>query len=57
MTKIKKGRKSVWPKGSRKALNLGLIPKQIHKEVKAFAKQKQAEVLLTIQTDDHAENN
>ncbi len=56
MTKIKRGRKSVWPKNSRKVLNLGLIPKEIHKEIRAFAKLKQAEILLTIKIENDANN-
>lgn len=56
MTKIKRGRKSVWPKNSRKVLNLGLLPKSIHKDIRAFAKQKQAEVLLTLKTENDANN-
>lgn len=55
MTKIKRGRKSIWPKNSRKVLNLGLIPKEIHKEIRAYAKQKQAEVLANIKTDETCE--
>ena len=54
MTKIKKGRKAVWPKGTRKPLNLGLVPSKVHKDIKAYAKQKSAEVLLTLKTEDNA---
>lgn len=57
MTKIKKGRKAVWPKGTRKPLNLGLVPSKVHKDIKAYAKQRSAEVLLTIQTDSDGKDN
>jgi hypothetical protein len=57
MTKIKKGRKAVWPKGTRKPLNLGLVPSSVHKDIKAYAKSKAAWVLSNLQNDTDATNN
>lgn len=48
MTKIKKGRPNVWPKGTLKPLNLGNYPARLHRQIKQIANGLKAEELKKI---------
>lgn len=49
MAKIKKvGRPSIWPKGSQKPLNIGMMPACLHADIKQYAKRKKSELLQNI---------
>lgn len=50
MAKSKKaGRPPIWPKGSQKPLNIGLVPSCLHKDIKAYAKRSKQQFLENIQ--------